>query len=363
MGQLYFSKLNYTLGNEDTSVEIKLINQFNPQSVFTICGSGGRSLPLMSSNTKTLTLADLSSEQLLLAKLREATYKQLSYKDFLSFWGYDNFDETDVSETRKLIFYKLDLEEMVRNYFEEVFNEINFQPILYLGKWEKTFQTLAKINRTILGKNFDQILKFNDLSYQQNYFRKNFPQLKWKLVLFLLGNRAMFNALLYKGSFIEKNIPESHFEFYQKTFNHLFLNTLASESFFLHLCFYGKIAFEAGIPIEAKKETHARIQSSKEVDINYVQEDFVTHLERGESKYDFLSISDVPSYFNGVLERDYMQRITPSLNPGAVIVVRYYLRVSNCNLAGFEDITDKFKDLIENEKVGVYIIKVYQKKK
>jgi S-adenosylmethionine-diacylglycerol 3-amino-3-carboxypropyl transferase len=187
--------------------------------------------------------------------------------------------------------------------------------------------------------------------------------MKWKMVLFLLGNRAMFNALLYKGSFIEKNIPESHFEFYKKTFNHLFMNTVAGESFFLHLCFYGKIAFHAGIPIEAKEETHARIQTSKDISMNYVQEDFVSHLAKGESKYDFLSLSDVPSYFKGELERDFMQKIRPSLNPNAIIVNRYYLRVSECNLDGFEDITNSYKELIESEKVGVYIIKIYQNKK
>jgi S-adenosylmethionine-diacylglycerol 3-amino-3-carboxypropyl transferase len=363
MGKAYFSKLNYTLGNEDTSVEVELVKKFNPKSVFSICGSGGRSLPLMSEDTQNLTMADLSLEQLLLAKLREATYKQLSYSDFLIFWGYNNFENLDLSLQRKAIFNQLVLDNETKEYFSKLFDEIQFDTLLYLGKWEKTFQTLAKINRSILGKKFDQILKFNELSYQRNYYQRNFPLMKWKMVLFLLGNRAMFNALLYKGSFIEKNIPESHFEFYQRTFNHLFSNTIAGESFFLHLCFYGKIAFESGIPIEAKEETHARIQSLNSVTFNYVKEDFVTHLAKGETKYDFLSLSDVPSYFNGDLERNFMQIIRPSLNPGAIIVNRYYLRVPECNLEGYEDITSNYKSLIDSEKVGVYNIKIYQNKK
>jgi S-adenosylmethionine-diacylglycerol 3-amino-3-carboxypropyl transferase len=363
MGQEYFSKLNYTLGNEDTNIEIQLVQRFNPHAVFSICGSGGRSLPLMSEQTKQITLADLSLEQILLAKLREASYKQLSYEDFLIFWGYNNYNDIDLSAARKVSFEKLVLEDDVRIYFENVFSEISFDSILYLGKWEKTFQTLAKINRSILGKNFDQILKFHDLSYQRHFYKRNFPILKWKLVLFLLGNKAMFNTLLYKGSFIKKNIPESHFEFYKKTFNHLFSNTLASESFFLHLCFYGKIAFSAGIPAEAKEEVHKRIQAQKDTVIKYVKEDFVTHLAQGNAKYDFLSLSDVPSYFEGDLERDFMQKIRPSLNSRAVIVNRYYLRVPDCDLNGYEDITETFKELIESEKVGVYIIKIYQNKK
>lgn len=359
MSDKYFTGLNYTLGNEDTGLEVSLVDQFKSKSIFSVCGSGGRSLPLTAEHVQFLTLSDLSIEQLNLAMLREATYRQLSYEDFLTFWGYFPKPPNESQLERELLFKKLDLSDEVRDFFSKIFTEINFSSVLYLGKWERTFLVLAKINRFILGKNYDRILKFDNLDDQLKYYQKDFPQNRWRLVLFLLGNKSMFNALLYKGNFIEKNINESHFQFYSKAFHRLFTTDLAQKSFFLHLCFYGEVKSALGVPVEASRTTHQRISESH-TRINYINEDLVTHLRNGSSKYDFLSLSDVPSYFTGELERDFMQFIKPSLVNGAIIVNRYYLRIPDCNLDGFKDITDQCIDLIKNEKVQMYTIRIYQ---
>jgi S-adenosylmethionine-diacylglycerol 3-amino-3-carboxypropyl transferase len=58
MAQKYFTGLNYTLGNEDTSVEIGLVAKFKPKSIFSVCGSGGRALPLCG-EAFDLSLSDL----------------------------------------------------------------------------------------------------------------------------------------------------------------------------------------------------------------------------------------------------------------------------------------------------------------
>ncbi|MFA6238462.1 MAG: DUF3419 family protein [Bacteriovorax sp.] len=359
MTKKYFTGLNYTLGNEDTSVEIALVSHYKPKNIFAVCGSGGRSLSLASENIEELTLADLSNEQICLAKLREATYKQLSYEDFLRFWGYFPFGNDQNSEARKELFNRLQLEAAVKEMFSRIFQELNYSSLLYLGKWERTFLILAKINRRLLGRDFDRILKFENLDEQRKYYQEKFPHNRWKMVLFLLGNKAIFNALLYKGDFIEKNSADTHFQYYHKAFEKLFTYDLAQKSFFLHLCFYGKINSSAGNPVEASALVHHRINGSK-ANYHYVTEDLIKHLSSGTKRYDFLSLSDVPSYFRGDLEVDFMQKIRPSLIPGAIVVNRYYLRKAHCNLAAFTDITKRHRDLIDAEKVQMYDICVYQ---
>jgi S-adenosylmethionine-diacylglycerol 3-amino-3-carboxypropyl transferase len=359
MGNKYFSGLNYTLGNEDTSVEIALINQLLPKNVFTICGSGGRSLPLLNKKCESITLADLSLEQLFLAELRYYSYKHLSYEDFCLFWGYYPFKPEDHHNKRRDLFRSFDISPKAYAFLSQVFHEINYESLLYLGKWERTFTFFAKINRIALGKDFDRILRFDSLDDQKYYYHHHFPMTKWKGILHVLGNKTMFNALLYKGDFIQKNSPLTHFQYYFNAFDRLFTTDLAQKSFFLHLCFYGKINSLAGVPIEAQKDAHQRIQESKG-QVFYVQEDFVSHLAVGKKKYDFLSLSDVPSYFSGELERDFMQKIKPSLEVGAIVVTRYYLRKSECLLDGYLDITDKYKNFLELEKVQMYDIKIYQ---
>ena len=359
MGQKYFSGLNYTLGNEDTSVEIEMIKKLKPKKVFSICGSGGRSLPLMHDESLELSLSDLSQEQLNLAELRLVTYRELTHEKFLLFWGYFPYSDNNHKSERKKIFSKLNLSKNNRLFFEKIFTEIEFDSLLYLGKWERTFAVFAKVNRLLLGADYDRILKFDNLDDQVDYYEKKFPMKRWKILIHILGNKAMFNALLYKGDFITKNSVLSHFDYYFQSFERLFTRDLAQKSFFLQLCFYGKIKSHLGVPVEAQKENFIRIHKSK-TKVNYIQEDFVSYLAKGEQQYDFLSLSDVPSYFQGDLEKDFMQKIKPGLMPGAVIVTRYYLRKSECNLSGYKDITCDYSKLIDLEKVQMYEIRVYK---
>ncbi|MBY0415690.1 MAG: DUF3419 family protein [Bdellovibrionales bacterium] len=359
MAQKYFSGLNYTLGNEDTMVEIELIKKMKPKKIFSICGSGGRSLPLLHAEAECLDLADLSKEQLQLAELRLCTYKELSHEDFLLFWGYYPYSSDNHVSMRKVIFNKLSLSSATRDFFTEVFTAIEFDSLLYLGKWERTFALFAKINKTLLGKDYDRIMRFDNLDEQVHYYRTSFPMSRWKILIHILGNKAMFNALLYKGDFITKNSPLSHFDYYFLAFERLFTTDLAQKSFFLQLCFYGKIQSLLGVPVEASGESISRVKSSNAV-VGHKREDFVSYLSRGEKKYDFLSLSDVPSYFQGDLEKDFMLKIKPSLSPGAIIVTRYYLRKSECDLDGYNDITSTYEGIIRLEKVQMYEIRIYQ---
>lgn len=355
----YFRGLNYTLGNEDTSVEIALIKSLRPKRVFSICGSGGRSLPLLHDECEEIVLSDLSLEQLQLAELRFATYKELSFEDFLLFWGYFPYSANNHTKKRRDLFVSLKLSDAAYAFFSQVFHETGYESLLYLGKWERTFALFAKINQVLLAPNHDRILRFDNLEDQVYYYKHQFPMMRWKGLIHMLGNKAMFNALLYKGDFIKKNSPLTHFDYYQQAFERLFTKDLAGKSFFLHLCFYGKITSFAGVPVEAQEDSFYRIKKAIG-NVVYLQQDFINALSKGDRKFDFVSLSDVPSYFSGESERQFMQFIRPGLNPGAVVVVRYYLRTAECLLEGFEDISEDYKEVIELEKVQMYNIKIYR---
>lgn len=360
MAQKYFHSLNYTLGNEDTTLEVEMIKKLAPKSIFSVCGSGGRSLPLMHTETKHITLCDLSKYQLALAELRLKSYKTFSHQDFLIFWGYCPYGEADYSRKRKDLFHSLKLTVETKLFFEELFSEINFQSLLYLGKWEKTFKILASICKVLLGeKVIEKLFSFHSIEDQKRYYETEFPQAKWKLVLFLLGNKSVFNALLYKGDFIKKNDPQTHYQYYFSAFDRLFTTVLARESFFLNLCFFGKLKFHEGNPVESNLESLERIKASK-AEVKFLASDMIQHLSSGEHKYDFLSLSDVPSYFGGDLEKSFLQKIQPSLNPGATVVIRYYLRICDTDISGYKDVTNDYADLVRHEKVQMYKVNIYQ---
>jgi len=70
-------------------------------------------------------------------------------------------------------------------------------------------------------------------------------------VLAILGNAAVFNALLYKGHFPKKNIPGSILSFYDDAFTRLFSQGPARENFFLQMVFFGELKYAEGNPSSA----------------------------------------------------------------------------------------------------------------
>ena len=79
MAEKYFKSLNYSLANEDTWPEVRLMRKWKPKKILSVAGSGGRSLPLLAGNPESLHVVDLSEEQLWLGSLREETIRKCSY--------------------------------------------------------------------------------------------------------------------------------------------------------------------------------------------------------------------------------------------------------------------------------------------
>jgi S-adenosylmethionine-diacylglycerol 3-amino-3-carboxypropyl transferase len=364
MAQAYFNQLNYTLGNEDTAVDVEIIRRLGSKSVFSVAGCGSRSLPLLEV-ADSVVMGDVSPYQLSLCRLRKGLYESLDFEEFLIFFDFPPFHSQDNSYKRKSIFKKLNLSPEDRSYFQEIFQGISWKSLLYIGKWERTFQTMSKALRLIVGKDYSKIFDFHSLDEQKYYFANDFPMMRWKALIFLLGNKSVFNALLYKGDFIVKNAEESHFDYYKNSFDSLFGNNLARNSFFLHLCFFGELIHSDGNPIEACKGNFLKVKESlgSGARAETHQGDLVSFLADPKQKeeFDFVGLSDVPSYFSGDLERDFIQTIRPSLNKGGVVCLRNYLRSPEANTEGFEDVTSDFEDIIKLEKVGVYRFQLLRK--
>jgi S-adenosylmethionine-diacylglycerol 3-amino-3-carboxypropyl transferase len=358
----YFHDLNYTLTNEDTALEFALLPK-QAKHAWCLAGSGGRALALLAKQPRRLTCVDISKDQLRLIRLRIESLRTFSHDEFLAFWGY----QPVIAEPsiRKEMFQRLKLAQDDYEYFTRLFELIEWQSLLYCGRWEQTFKKLSYISRLITGPSVLGIFECRNIDEQRKFLKENFPKLRWAIVLALLGNASVFNAVLYKGHFPRKNIPKSHFSFYRDVFNHLFQNTLARENFFLQLSFFGKINFPEANPVECKPELYEAAQEAlKKTEIRLLQGDLIEQVRATDEPIDFLTCSDVPSYFRGQLEKTFLQDMLPSVQAGGLIVLRHYLRIpENMNTAGLLDITQRFTNLISAEKVGVYTTQVFAKQK
>ncbi len=361
MSNHYFtSNLNYTLANEDTALELALLSE-GVSHVFSVAGSGARCLPLLAKKPKLLTCVDVSREQLFLTELRVESVRALTHDEYLSFWGYP--PRAASPEERREIFSRVRLSSEAADFLKQLFESREWESILYEGKWERTFIKLAAINRGLTGTQGLGLFSALSDHEHQRYLKEEFPWKRWAAVMGLVGNAGFFNALLYKGHFPVKNIPQSFYRFYEESFNKLFQQGPARLNWFLQLLFFGKVIFANGNPVECQRDVFNGIkQGLSTAEVRYVQGDLVEKAATADRPIDFISLSDVPSYFKGETEKTFLTRIGSNLSSGALAVLRNYLHVPEGMLTdGFEKTTDQHADLTRAEKVGVYLIDVYRK--
>lgn len=229
-------------------------------------------------------------------------------------------------------------------------------PPLYWGKWEKTFQTFAKLTKLLFFKDIREGLFSAADPYA--YYLKHIKGLRWNLLLKIVGNKAMFNSLLYKGSFIQKNSPLSYFDYYHQAFDRLF-KLEVKKSHFLQLCLCGHVLHPEALPIEFSSELFDRIKNSG-CEPLYQQGSIFEREEK--TTYDLISLSDVPSYLSGDIEKSYIQLLKKNVASGGVIVNRFYLRTTeNTDTTSFQDVTASYRKLIDQELVQMYLVQLLQK--
>lgn len=372
----YFRGLNYTLANEDTTFELTLAKHYRVQRILTVCGSGGRSLPFLSLNPQSLTLVDLSQDQLDLARFKAAALSQLDFETYCLFWGFPPFHPEENSAVRRQIFDRLDLEDDLRERFDHLLRFHQDHGLLYQGLWEQKFTIVPIFLRRYLGPIiatfYDTLFEFRDLASQRRYLEKTLQNPLWKAlpraIILGIGNAHYFNTFLYKGAMVNKNIPQSSFDFYRQAFRRAMGGSLARENFFLQLSFFGKIVFPEANPPEAQKDVYEASQKALgNVSLRYLKCSVIPTESQALTSYDpggpfdFVSLSDVPSYLTGSLEQNYLQNLRPFLKPGAIVVSRCYLRIpENTNLQGFTDITSTWQQALELEKTQMYHIFVFR---
>lgn len=358
MAKEYFEQLNYTLANEDASLEMNLLPH-GCEHVAAVCGSGARIIPLLAKQPSRITVIDISKMQLELCEVRIESLREFSHSEYLSFWGYRSIS----IEERKMLFERLHLRTALQRDFERLFDKHRWNPILLQGRWEKTFVFFSKIAQKILGeKRIDGLFECKTLEEQTAYVEKEFFGLRWKLLLLLVGNSRTFNALLYRGSFPVNNTGKSYLTYYHEAFVKLFRQGLARENFFLQLALLGELKYSEGFPVEVDPAVFAESKKGLAVcKIDFIQHDLVNWLAFHQG-VDFVSFSNVASYFTGNREKEFLSEIRDSINPGGIVVMRHYLHhPSGLDRTGFEDRTENFQELISKEKVQMYDVEILER--
>lgn len=351
----YFHALNYSMGDEDSTLELELLPR--AAHIVAVAGCGGRVLPLLAKQPQRLVCVDILPEQLALTRLRLALLQHCEREPFLKFLGYR--DGMSASE-RQQLFDRLDLPGADRDILVRLFDAAGWRDPVYLGRFERMLQTLHTITRLMTGSAARGLFDTADLPAQREYYRSRFPHWRWKAVVALLGNSAVLNSLLYRGDFPRNNLGISSFRRYSQIFDTLFTQLPARHSFFLQMVFFGRLKHEAGFPAECREDVFdAARRAIGDCAIELVQADIVDTVARSQA-VDFVSISDVLSFLPDDAAHQALQRLRPGLAPQARVVSRGHLRVVRPDTTGYDDISAEHRAVMDRESTQLWQVQVYQ---
>lgn len=365
----YFEgSLNYSLANEDSGFEYNMI-QKEEAIVGALASSGARLIPILAKSPKKIVMFDISEPQIEFSKFRLAAIKSLDYEEYLRLYGLDDFnglnalsDRPLVSENVFPILGKISCEGDLKEKIISVLGRESCA-LAYTGKWEKTFYKISKLILKIVGRNnIDALSKTKSLSEQTDLINRFMFKLRLNLAFLFLGNANLFKSLLYKGDFPEKNDSRSFFRFYKDIFMKLLGRYHINENYFLNIVFYGKVTSKTSLPFEYGKDLFEKAKSALEnTEVEFKQGNLLVEIPGQDEKFDYLFLSDVPSYFSGETEESYIQTLRPAMKVGGLLVPRYYLKTCMSNLDGFIDVSSEYAEIIEREETAVYNIKIYKK--
>ena len=335
----FIENLNYTLSNEDTLIEQKILPD-NANNIFVIGGSGARVLPLLVKNPKTIYVSDVSIKQLFLVELRLQAALNLDYEDFLFFLGYRGAcqDGKTGGNSRYTLFKSLSVSDPCRLFWEEKKDIWIPSGFIGLGAWESHFHKLHLIFRRYLRFNMMEIFQAQSIEEQRELYKRYFKKRLFRWFLKVFANEYVFNKYLYKGHFPSANKDSAKdkplWKFFEDNVERTFTSTLVRKNYLSQLFFLGRIYFEEGLPLEAHRKTINQIKKSTSKVI-YTQGDLKKRLR--DAHWDFVSLSDVISYLPEKEANSLLQDISSQMNPLSKIVLRSFLRTpKNIDDNGFK---------------------------
>jgi S-adenosylmethionine-diacylglycerol 3-amino-3-carboxypropyl transferase len=355
----YFTKLNYSLGDEDSAVEYHLLPH-GARRVAAVAGGGGRILPLLAKSPERLCCFDILKEQLHLTRLRVESARALELEEFAAFWGYP--PAPMAPRERKDRFRSLPLPGDAAESLSALFERLGWTEIIYVGRFERMFKSLAWINHLFTGRAGRGLFDCETVEDQIDYLESSFPDLRWRVVLSLLANSTVLNSILYKGDFPQKNIPDSTYANFRRIYDRIFRGIRVKESFFAQLSFFGRLVTrEAGL-MEVDPEIFDSIKHATQyTQVDYIHGDIVREIANCQESYNFVSLSDVPSFLPTASEALYLRDMRPGLDAGAVVVTRGNLRVITPETLGYEDISGSLVDLGRREKTQLWHVNAFKR--
>ena len=298
-----------------------------------------------------------------MTELRLAALQTLDLDDYLSFMGYETGGDAMGPAERREVFEALPMAPRARGVLGQKLADAAWRAPIYLGAWEQAFDRLSRAVAKIVGPKADGLFACKDQVEHLAYLDAEFPWLRWRLAVMLLGNATTFKGLMYKDSFPRLNLARTSFGFYRESLDQALRSTPARRNFFLNILLKGRLQGAEATPDECRPEVYAAAKRAlARCEVRYEQDDLLQFASRQSASVSFYSTSDVLSYATPAQATAFKGALRQSLRAGGVAVCRYYrYKPATPVCVGLENVSANFTALFDGDMTGVYRFEVLRK--
>lgn len=316
----FFSRLSYSIGNEDWRTEERALDLQPNDHVLCITASGDRPLNLLVRNCRRMVCIDANQTQNRLLALKIAALKTLTYKDYLSFLGI-----TPETERRTEVLEKLlpQMDPETGAFWKKNKNKIQ-KGIIYQGEVERLTKISAAVIALIQGKKIKRLFEINDLEEQKKFIDEEWNGFIWRKIFQVVLNPLLSRFIIQDPGLtnVGKTIKPGSY-IYERINSSLTVN-LAKKNLLLSLVLKGEISSEAYSPYLTKQGIQAIKNHLSAIEIR--TEDIVEYIESiRKPTFDAFSLSDVASYLSSTDFIRLLKGMVIAAKPGARFCMRQFL--------------------------------------
>lgn len=334
----FFSRLNYSFGNEDWSTEKQALKIKSGDRVLCITASGDRSLHPLAYDCD-VTSVDANPIQNYLLDLKKAAMQKFSYDEYLSFLGALPSKDRTAQLNQLASVMKPEAAKYWLN------NKSSIEAgILFQGALERMTKKTSRILKIMKGSKIKQLFDFHNVDKQRPFIEQNWNTYYLRKLFdiclhpfvtkWLINDPGLYvPTSLSLGAFVHKKIQnclERH---------------PAKECALLSMILTGNVSHDA-FPPYLTREGYNRIKPNLNR-VSYQTDNVVSYLESAQgNSFDAFSISDVASYLSKEEFLRLLKGIQRTAKPGARFSIRQVL--SDHHIP--ESISDSFQRDHELEK-------------
>lgn len=316
----FFSRLSYSLGNEDWVTEQQALQIQPHDTVLCITASGDRPLNLLNNECSKIISIDANPIQNYLLELKVAAMQVFDYEHYLSFLGGMENRNRKEDFKRLLPYLSQEAAEFWMKNQKMILNGV-----LYQGSIEKLTKVISVVVGLLRRKNIKKLFAIDDLEEQRRFVKEHWDKKWWRKVFELVLNPSISKhivsddpGLVNVGTSIK---PGTYI--YDRMLACLDRG-LAKQNALFSLIFQGHVPAEAFSPYLTKEGTR---NIKKRINRLKIQTgEVVQYLESiDQPTFDCFSLSDIASYMDYPHFERLLKAIYKTAKPGARFCIRQFM--------------------------------------